>query len=303
MEIIDKLLENGDFGEVLKLYGLHRYELLDIIYHYMFEIDEVTHKFARSIDEMTDLKKLYTDNAIMYKLNAEKVMLISDTHLECKGTERLDYFEYVADFCQRQQIHYLIHGGDITDGTAPKLSKPIYFSPNGNKESRKQMENILKKYPDIPGVTQLALGGNHDEWYLSLKDGIDILRVLADYKGIFPLGFTQAFITICDIPISLEHFDNRNITKGYIPHDLAIKGHSHEWRVDENNLYLPTLSKRLCHPNTYEGKAGFVIMQPIQTNDGVILHFDRYTFIGANNFLSASKTAEKAYTLTRKKEM
>ena len=113
----------------------------------------------------------------------------------------------------------------------------------------------------------------------------------------------QAFFTVCGQVISLEHSSNRIYEESLIPHELAIKGHSHLWQPQNNILYIPTLSNYICHKGKEEGKAGFVIMQPIQTNDGVILHFDRYTFIETNNFLSASKTVEKAYTLTRKKEM
>lgn len=303
MEIIDKLLENGDFDELLRVYELYKYELLDIIYNAMFERDENNQIIAISEEEKAILKSIYTQNAIMHNFNAEKVMFISDTHLENENTERLDYFWYILDFCQKHQIHYLIHGGDVADGTDYEKKMPIHFFKENSSDATKQINDILTKYPTISGVTQLVLGGNHDWWYLELSNKFDILRKLADCKGIYPLGFIQAYITICNVPISLEHSNKHIITQDYIPHDLAIKGHSHIWIPNNNRLYIPTLSNFLYHFDKIDGQAGFVIMQPIKTTDGVILHFDRYTFMEMNNFLSSSKTAEKTYTLTRKKGM
>lgn len=303
MEIIDKLLENGDFDELLRVYELYKYELLDIIYNAMFERDENNQIIAISEEEKAILKSIYTQNATMHNFNAEKVMFISDTHLENENTERLDYFWYILDFCQKHQIRYLIHGGDVADGTDYEKKIPIFFSDAKSSDASKQINNILAKYPKVKDIKQFILGGNHDWWYLELNNKFDILRKLADCKDISPLGFHQAYITICDVPISLEHSSEHIITKNYIPHDLSIQGHSHIWMPNKDKLYIPTLSNFLYHFDKIDGQAGFVIMQPIQTTDGVILHFDRYTFIETNNFLNASKTAEKAYTLTRKKGM
>jgi len=237
----------------------------------------------------------------MFKLDTEKVMLISDTHMGNDDFERLDYLNYIASFCMQNQIHHLIHAGDIGDGT--KNGKPLSFSEFKGNEALEQSQQIVEKYIVMPDVTQFVLGGNHDTRYIDHQNKVDILKLLANKKNIYPLGFIQAFFTVCGQVISLEHSSNRIYEESLIPHELAIKGHSHLWQPQNNILYIPTLSNYIYHKGKEEGKAGFVIMQPIQTNDGVILHFDRYTFIEANNFLSASKTVEKAYTLTRKKEM
>ena len=237
----------------------------------------------------------------MFKLDTEKVMLISDTHMGNDDFERLDYLNYIASFCMQNQIHHLIHAGDIGDGT--KNGKPLSFSEFKGNEALEQSQQIVEKYIVMPDVTQFVLGGNHDTRYIDHQNKVDILKLLANKKNIYPLGFIQAFFTVCGQVISLEHSSNRIYEESLIPHELAIKGHSHLWQPKNNILYIPTLSNYICRKGKEEGKAGFVIMQPIQTTDGVILHFDRYTFIETNNFLSASKTVEKAYTLTRKKEM
>ena len=295
MEIIDKLLENGDFDDLLNKYELYKYELLVEISNILFPYPII------SQEEADLLKSIYINKAIMFKLDTEKVMLISDTHMGNDDFERLDYLNYIASFCKQYQIHYLIHAGDIGDGTknGKHLSSPDF---KGN-EALEQSQQIVEKYIVMPDVTQFVLGGNHDTRYIEHQNNVDILKLLADKKNIYPLGFIQAFFTICGQVISLEHSSNRIYEESLIPHELAIKGHSHLWQPQNNILYIPTLSNYICHKGKEEGKAGFVIMQPIQTNDGVILRFDRYTFIETNNFLSASKTAEKAYTLTRKKEM
>lgn len=295
MEIIDKLLENGDFDDLLNKYELYKYELLVEISNILFPYPII------SQEEADLLKSIYINKAIMFKLDTEKVMLISDTHMGNDDFERLDYLNYIASFCKQYQIHYLIHAGDIGDGT--KNGKPLSSPDFKGNEALEQSQQIVEKYIVMPDVTQFVLGGNHDTRYIEHQNNVDILKLLADKKNIYPLGFIQAFFTICGQVISLEHSSNRIYEESLIPHELAIKGHSHLWQPQNNILYIPTLSNYICHKGKEEGKAGFVIMQPIQTNDGIILHFDRYTFIETNNFLNASKTAEKAYTLTRKKEM
>ena len=284
-----------DFDDLLNKYELYKYELLVEISNILFPYPII------SQEEADLLKSIYINKAIMFKLDTEKVMLISDTHMGNDDFERLDYLNYIASFCKQYQIHYLIHAGDIGDGT--KNGKPLSSPDFKGNEALEQSQQIVEKYIVMPDVTQFVLGGNHDTRYIEHQNNVDILKLLADKKNIYPLGFIQAFFTVCGQVISLEHSSNRIYEESLIPHELAIKGHSHLWQPQNNILYIPTLSNYICHKGKEEGKAGFVIMQPIQTNDGVILHFDRYTFIETNNFLSASKTAEKAYTLTRKKEM
>ena len=295
MEIIDKLLENGDFDDLLNKYELYKYELLGEISNILFPYPII------SQEEADLLKSIYINKAIMFKLDTEKVMLISDTHIGNDDFERLDYLNYIASFCKQYQIHYLIHAGDIGDGT--KNGKPLSSPDFKGNEALEQSQQIVEKYIVMPDVTQFVLGGNHDTRYIEHQNNVDILKLLADKKNIYPLGFIQAFFTICGQVISLEHSSNRIYEESLITHELAIKGHSHLWQPQNNILYIPTLSNYICRKGKEEGKAGFVIMQPIKTADGVILHFDRYTFIETNNFLNASKTAEKAYTLTRKKGM
>lgn len=284
-----------DFDDLLNKYELYKYELLVEISNILFPYPII------SQEEADLLKSIYINKAIMFKLDTEKVMLISDTHMGNDDFERLDYLNYIASFCKQYQIHYLIHAGDIGDGT--KNGKPLSSPDFKGNEALEQSQQIVEKYIVMPDVTQFVLGGNHDTRYIEHQNNVDILKLLADKKNIYPLGFIQAFFTVCGQVISLEHSSNRIYEESLIPHELAIKGHSHLWQPQNNILYIPTLSNYICHKGKEEGKAGFVIMQPIQTNDGIILHFDRYTFIETNNFLSASKTAEKAYTLTRKKEM
>lgn len=295
MEIIDKLLENGDFDDLLNKYELYKYELLGEISNMLFPYPII------SQEEADLLKSIYINKAIMFKLDTEKVMLISDTHIGNDDFERLDYLNYIASFCKQYQIHYLIHAGGIGDGT--KNGKPLSSPDFKGNEALEQSQQIVEKYIVMPDVTQFILGGNHDTRYIEHQNNVDILKLLADKKNIYPLGFIQAFFTICGQVISLEHSSNRIYEESLIPHELAIKGHSHLWQPQNNILYIPTLSNYICHKGKEEGKAGFVIMQPIKTTDEVILHFDRYTFIGINNFLDASKTAEKTYSLTRKKGM
>ena len=121
-DAIRELLKGKNFTTVLNEYGLFKYELLDAIG------DKIFRDYSSTPDEIETLKSIYTKEAIMFNLNAQKIMLISDTHMENKHHENLNYLDWAFEFCKQNNIHCLIHGGDIGDGTEPGTYKPLEFS-------------------------------------------------------------------------------------------------------------------------------------------------------------------------------
>lgn len=277
-EIIRELLDTRDFYKIMENNNLYKYQLLDFmrdgIYNREYNLDN---------KEIGILKEIYQDKSHMLKIGNEAVLFISDTHYDYSSFDkqdmnRWDFLYYVLDFCKNNKIHYLIHGGDIGDGTIELngLKQPVNFTDGSYELAKEQVNNILYKYPSIPYVHQSFLGGNHDERYLDY--GIDILKEFADKKDIYPLGYLQAFISIDGVSISLEHENHPFLIecRNLISHDLTIHGHSHIALFQDNDVYIPALGGFLNHKNEKGGEPGFLVMYPYKEKDLVKLEFEHF---------------------------
>ena len=276
-EIIRELLDTRDFYKIMENNNLYKYELLDFIRGGIYDYDS-----NLELKEKETLKDIYKDKGCMLKVKDEAVIFISDTHYDYsfgkQDMNRWDFLYYVLDFCKYNKIRYLIHGGDILDGTIELngLKQPVNFDNGSYEFARGQVNNILNKYPSIPEVHQSLLGGNHDERYLYYD--IDILKEFADKKNIYPLGYLQAFISIDGVSISLEHENHpyRIECRNLIPHDLSIHGHSHIALFQDNDVYIPALGGFLNHRNEKGGEPGFLVMYPYNERDLVKLEFEHF---------------------------
>lgn len=276
-EIIRELLDTRDFYKIMENNNLYKYELLDFIRGGIYDYDS-----NLELKEKETLKDIYKDKGCMLKVKDEAVIFISDTHYDYsfgkQDINRWDFLYYVLDFCKYNKIRYLIHGGDILDGTIELngLKQPVNFDNGSYEFARGQVNNILNKYPSIPEVHQSLLGGNHDERYLYYD--IDILKEFADKKNIYPLGYLQAFISIDGVSISLEHENHpyRIECRNLIPHDLSIHGHSHIALFQDNDVYIPALGGFLNHKGEKGGEPGFLVMYPYNERDLVKLEFEHF---------------------------
>lgn len=296
-EIVRELLNQKSFYQVLKDYELDKYELLSEMSGEMYAYDSTVTSTEKEI-----LENIYKREASMFNLTDEKVMFISDTHMASER-EELTYFKEVLHFCKDNNIQYLIHAGDIADGTVlvqigeEQIKKNIAFSEIKQNTVDAQVKSILDNYLITPEVVQFVLGGNHDERYL--ERDIDILKLLAKQKNIVPLGYLQAFFTIYGYPISLEH-GSRNIyplsvVPNLFPQSVKIKGHSHIWLLENNKIYLPTLSKDIKYEKSASGLPGFIVMNSSKTGNILTLKFERFYYIEDNLYLD-----QKPYVLQRK---
>ena len=128
-EIIRELLDTNDFYKTMIKNKLYKYELLDLMRNNIFASDS-----SIKMQEKEILKEIYRVEGCMFDINYDSVMFISDTHydyssLDRQDMNRWDLLYYVLDFCKYNKIHYLIHGGDIRDGTIEVngIKKPIDF--------------------------------------------------------------------------------------------------------------------------------------------------------------------------------
>ena len=277
-EIIRELLDTRDFYKIMNNTNLYKYELLWLMRDSIYDRNSIL-----GIQEKESLKEIYRDVGCMFNINYDPVVFISDTHYDYSSLDkpdinRWDLLYYVLEFCKYNKIRYLIHGGDIGDGTVQVngVGKPINFDEGSYELARRQVNNILNKYPSIFEIHQSVLGGNHDERYLHYD--IDILKEFADKKAIYPLGYLQAFISIDGFYISLEHENHpyRIKCRNLIPHDLTIHGHSHIALFQDNDVYIPALGGFLNHKHEKGGEPGFLVMYPYNERDLVRLEFEHY---------------------------
>lgn len=277
-DMIRELLDTKDFNKVVDKNNLYKYQLLDFMRYGIYN-----YKSPLEMQEKEILKEIYRDKGCMLKIKDEAVVFISDTHydyssLDRKNMNRWDFLYYVLDFCNYNKIHYLIHGGDIGDGTIEVngVKQFIDFGRGSYENTREQINNILKNYLVSPEAHHLVLGGNHDKMYLS--HNIDILRELADKKNVLPLGYCQAFFSVFGCPISLEH-ENRPFRiecRNLIPHSLTIHGHSHIAKFNDYDIYIPTLGGFLNHKGEEGGEPGFIVMYPNKKSDSIHLEFEHH---------------------------
>ena len=295
-DAIRELLNGKNFEQILREFELERYELLDIICTKLYMSKE-----KPTPEKIEELKRIYKKEATLFQLTNEKVMFISDTHME-SDSEKLNLVKGTFEFCHENNIHHLIHGGDIADGTCmiDNNIKNIEFDEVPEGVAALQVEHILEKYPYDPNIQQRILGGNHDARYIFSKDRIDLLKLLAKEKKIYPLGYYQAFFSIYNQVVSLEHFSNHNFAIEQIlelvPHSLKIKGHYHIGQFLEESLFLPALSYRIAESEE-KRLPGFIVMQASETEDRVNIKLDRYFYIEDTLYPPTNP-----YILTRKKK-
>lgn len=285
-EIIRELLDTRDLYKIIDKNNLYKYELLDLMRNCIYK-----NVFSLKVQEKETLKEIYQNKGCMLKIKDDAVVFISDTHYDYSSLgkpdmNRWDFLYYVLDFCKYNKIRYLIHGGDIGDGTIVVNGVKQFISPDSGsyENTREQVNNILNSYPYVLEVYQSLLGGNHDDGYSHY--GIDILKEFADKKNIYPLGYLQAFISIDGFPISLEHENHpyRIKCRNLIPHDLSIHGHSHIALFQDKDVYIPALGGFLNHKNEKGGEPGFLVMYPYNEKDFVKLEFEHY-YLKDNTFV------------------
>lgn len=298
---IKELLEQKSFDEVLRKYGLYKYELISGIRNELYKNPGMPNEGSSlNPDEQAILMNIYLEHASMFNIENEKVMLVSDTHMKSR-VERLDYFRYVLDYCEDQGIRYLIHGGDIADGTYSWNRKKWIYNRTPDMVVKNHIDYILNYYPTSSKVQQFVLAGNHDKKYLEPKLRVDILKELAKYKGIYPLGFIQAFFHINGQLISLEHGNDNcsDLAAAQVNRpDFTILGHSHKSDFSlPNTIYVPMLSDDVRHKNMEKnGSPGFTVMEPIETEYATLFKCQSFYF----DNIGHQENDEKKFTLKKK---
>lgn len=129
-----------------------------------------------------------------------KLLMISDTHLASKY-ERLDILRYLYNKAEEEQVNYVLHSGDLTEGLS---GRPEQVYDLKELSYVGQRDYVVDKYPksDIPTY---IISGNHDMWWIK-KCGADIVKDICSQRDdLHYLGSDCEDLKIGKLKIRLYH--------------------------------------------------------------------------------------------------
>ena len=247
---------NNDFDLLLKNYSYLEYNVL-------FSILFSTGKY----------NKVIYDYLYQSYINDKKILIISDTHY---GSiyENINYIDLVFNFAINNNIHTILHGGDIIE------SDVNCHCRKGYTNIIKQANYFINKYPFDNSIVTYAIYGNHD--YSAINENENVKNILSSRNDINILGFKKVFFNWCGTTISLQH--NIENFKLMLPSHLeciSFKGHSHFYHTREEKngkgekIYIPAMcndpipyisSSLYLEANDMNAKPGFLLAEIYDEN-------------------------------------
>ena len=188
-------------------------------------------------------------------------MLISDLHFG-NELENIGYLEKVYDYMRDYDMHIIINGGDLIDGSfskgVQKIDDPIC-----------QLDYVIKNYPFDKRILNLICLGNHD--FSLYKAGVNIEKSLeAARYDLIPLGYGLGGLNFGGAEIFIRHFIPDYIFES-IKGKLVLEGHKHKagfWNIEDGLLVnIPTLSDLVLGKHAF---AGTIRMDLTFDDDGYI---------------------------------
>ncbi len=165
--------------------------------------------------------------------NLFRALAISDLHIGSKF-DNLSYLEMAYEYCLQNDIHIIINGGDLIQGT---------LGPRRFSKLEEQILFLLENYPYDEQILNFIVLGNHDADLISVI-GMDLHTILTENRlDLISLGYGVQKLAIGEENITLAHtaLDLRNVYGR-----LKITGHGHRFQFkvkhNEPSLFLPTLS-------------------------------------------------------------
>ena len=208
---------------------------------YQKEVSKIAYKLY-----MQDQRKILP----ITNIDSNRVLLISDTHFGSEY-ENYKYIDLVYEYAIKNNIKHILHAGDFMQGTV----KPVISSCQIVED---QILYVLNNYPYDESIKNHILIGNHD-YFIFRKDD-DIISYFDERKDLEFLGYRKVYLNWCNNLISLYH--NLRKSKIDVPRlETLIKfvGHRHELHIENNTIYLPTLSDDIkYYENNYDNYPAFV---------------------------------------------
>lgn len=217
--------------------------------------------------------EFFNNNSVTLKLGNRfnfSAMLISDTHFG-NEFEHIDYLDKVYEYCKEYNLHVIINGGDLVDGSFShgnqNISDPI-----------KQVDYVIENYPFDESIINLICLGNHD--YSLYKSGIDIKTALENSRSdLIPLGYGLGIINVENDQIFVKH-NIHEYTFESIDKRFVLEGHKHKVAFSEENgllVNIPTLSDLVLGKHEFPGA---IRMDLTFNDDGTINtgKFEQFVF-------------------------
>ena len=248
-KLIEALINNKSNIEICRELGIGNEKLYKMLYDLKGKGKEIDTKYysdgsihysviksldsLKSVNSFGSYKTLFTD----VRDQKMKFLLISDLHF---GNElaRLDLVKKAFDYCDKNDIHTILCGGDLIDGSIGKGKKSI-----GNV--RKQIDYFIDNYPHHDNIITFSVGGNRD--VSAIDDfGINIAKLCENYRPDVVIGgFENMFLNVKKDQIMMHHqFSENPLPSSRAP--IVIRGDSHNCIVDGTkdklDIVLPSLS-------------------------------------------------------------
>lgn len=216
----------------------------------LFYDGTTSYAFNRTIAPDIDLK-LFSKR----KDDSFICLAIADTHIGHRK-ENLDYLYIMYDYAIENNIHLILHLGDLLEGKADtKMSL------------KEQLEYFKDYYPYEKEIKNIIVFGNHEEDFV-IDEAIDLSSYIKyNRDDMIPLGFGERKIKLDNGYgyIYMLHQGNINAnTPG-----IRLFGHSHRYKyVSKPNIALitvPTLSDRPHNPGP--GLPGALELEIVKRNN------------------------------------
>ena len=160
---------------------------------YLFDIQD---------NQVVKVKAIKENDIYIVPNNLEhiKLLLISDTHLASKY-DRLDILRYLYAKAEDNNVNYVLHSGDLTEGLSGRPEQLYELKENSYTGQR---DYVIDKYPKSNIPTYL-ISGNHDIWWYK-KCGADICRDISNHRqDLIYLGSDCEDLKIGKLRIRLYH--------------------------------------------------------------------------------------------------
>ena len=174
------LIEQGKtYNEILAAMGMDSLEFSRLLwsvkgwlnYYKEYYLDgSMRILLPKSIEEANEIKERNTRIITTPDDKLVKLLVISDLHIGCTKSQRLDLLEQAFDHADKEKIHIILNCGDILDG-------PLEISARRRNEHMDdiydQIDTFLNNYPQVDNMLTFAVLGNHEE-FIQSKYNIDI---------------------------------------------------------------------------------------------------------------------------------
>ena len=237
-EIVDKYLTGYTIPEILKKHNITHNEFLAIME-------------AKSAPlSKRHLSKTTIEN--------DQIIIIGDTHIGSKK-ENFDYIDSTYAFAEKNNIHNIVHLGDLFQAGINPVKKE-YQDPDN------QFAYFQKRYPKSDSVKTHILFGNHDLKLLDKED--EYLRVLSSRKDFDVLGFKRAYLTWGKHLISLYHeVRHYHVNIPNVDTTIHLEGHKHAYSEKGKTITVPSLSDDMKYYFDSISEPGFLLAS--ETDKGI----------------------------------